>query len=74
MFATFWNCFETRQGPIIRLGYTSGQGRSPDDEDVELFDDKLSMVKDKTTQRKLYELMPTTKGGYVKSIMPGEWN
>ena len=74
LFATFWNCFETRQGPVIRLGYTSGQGRSPDDEDVEFFDYKLSVIKDKTTQRKLYELMPTTKGGYVKSIMPSEGN
>lgn len=74
LFATFWNCLETNRGPVLILDYVSGQGRSPDDEDVEFFDSALQVIKDKSTQSKLYKAMAQAKKGYVKSIMPGEEN
>lgn len=74
LFATFWSCMETIQGPVIRLGYTSGEGRSPNDEDVEFFDDNLQVIRDEPTLRDLYKTLAQAKKGYVKSIMPGEGN
>jgi hypothetical protein len=74
LFATLWSCLETSHGPVLILDYASGQGRSPDDEDVEFFDMVLRVIKDESTQRSLYKVMAQAKKGYVKSIMPGEEN
>ena len=72
LFAVLWSCLETPQGPILLLDYTSGQGRAEGDEDAEFFDSQLQVIKDPTTQRKLYKSLPQAKKGAVKSIMPGE--
>lgn len=74
LFATHWQCVRTDTGSFLSLDFSSGTGRTADDEGVEFYDNQLHRVTDEAIIRSIYKHSNKAPEGYVKSIYPGEGN
>ncbi|MDE2400038.1 MAG: hypothetical protein KGL90_00025 [Burkholderiales bacterium] len=72
LFATHWQCVTTDTGSFLSLDFSSGTGRTADDEAVEFYDKQLRRVTDEAIIRSIYKHSKNAPEGYVKSIYPGE--
>lgn len=72
LFATHWQCVKTDKGSYLLLDFSTGTGRTANDEAVEFYDNQLHRVTDESVIRSIYKHVDKAPEGYVKSIYPGE--
>jgi hypothetical protein len=70
LFATHWQCVKTHVGSYLLLDFSSGSGRTANDESTEIYDNQLRRVIDESITRAVYKHLEKAAEGYVKSIYP----